>query len=140
MGQIIKIIQTQNNEGSGSDAPFEGLWSANTVIAQKVPLIKGVFIVGRGKNTAIERFAGTPFTFIQHESSEISRVHLKIEVTQVGSIFLTDLGSKNKTRLNGVIITERTDVTIGDIIQLSTTTKLCIMLEHNVPHLWVGTI
>lgn len=51
--------------------------------------------------------------------SEVSRQHVRL-VSTPSSLSVTDLGSRNGTRVNGVALTGRTTLRVGDVIRIGT--------------------
>jgi len=71
-----------------------------------LPLKKGKWIVGRQPDCDLS---------IPHKT--VSRNHAEVEVvSDDGQFYLTDLGSRNGTLINGEIISKRTSIKKGDII------------------------
>lgn len=142
MSQNINFLPIETIDFTSFERLFSGLWAEKNVTIHKVKLAPGTYILGRGTDTAASKFKSIKFTFLKIENEEISRAHLKIEVTPIGSVFITDLGSKNETRLNNQLIQprERVGAAIDDVIKLSHTTKLTITFENKALQLWIGTI
>jgi type III secretion system YscD/HrpQ family protein len=66
---------------------------------------------------------------IVFQDLSVSRNHARLSVSPDGVIDLEDLGSKNGTSVNGVLISEKTVVTSQDLISLGTTVFLIIDRE-----------
>jgi len=66
---------------------------------------------------------------IVFQDLSVSRNHAKLTISEDGLMELEDLGSKNGTSVNGVLINERTVVTSQDLIALGTTVFLIIDRE-----------
>jgi len=56
----------------------------------------------------------------------VSRQHARLEVTQDGHLFISDLGSKNGVLVNGLKIQEKTELSTQDVIALGTTSFISI--------------
>jgi type III secretion system YscD/HrpQ family protein len=66
---------------------------------------------------------------IVFQDLSVSRNHARLTVSEDGLMELEDLGSKNGTSVNGVLINEKTVVTSQDLIALGTTVFLIIDRE-----------
>ena len=66
---------------------------------------------------------------IVFQDMSVSRHHAKLSVNDDGIIDIEDLGSKNGTAINGVVITERSAVTPQDLVALGTTIFMIIDRE-----------
>lgn len=107
--QAARAVGAPGPRGSGPRATaaavlrMVGGLSASTT----VPLPPGRAIVGRGDGCDV-RVA----------SPDVSREHCLLDVTQAGTVTLTDLGSRNGTHLNGRRVTAPVTVTDRDIVTL----------------------
>lgn len=59
----------------------------------------------------------------------VSRQHAKLEVTEEGLLYIEDLGSKNGVLINGLKITEKTELKSQDVVALGTTSFMAIDQE-----------
>lgn len=82
---------------------------------------------GKEKGRTLELTADTPLTIGRSESSgfcipdkKVSRRHAEI-VSDGENVFITDLSSRTGTRVNGRAIAQRTQLCIGDTIQIGET-------------------
>ena len=66
---------------------------------------------------------------ILFQDLSVSKAHAKLSVSEKGEIEIEDLGSKNKTALNGEIIEGKKTITPQDLISIGTTVFLIIDRE-----------
>jgi type III secretion system YscD/HrpQ family protein len=81
----------------------------------------------RGRGYTIGKESET--SDIAFQDLSVSRHHAKLEVGEDGQITIEDLGSKNGTAVNGVLVTEKRGVTSQDLISVGTTVFLIIDRE-----------
>jgi type III secretion system YscD/HrpQ family protein len=120
-------------EDSGSED--EGL--PFNLISETPLMLKVIAGPNAGAEIGLER--GRTYTIgkdpnssdIVFQDLSVSRNHAKLSVDQNGVIEIEDLGSKNGTTVNGVLLTEKQVVTPQDLIALGTT--ICMIVDRETP-------
>jgi pSer/pThr/pTyr-binding forkhead associated (FHA) protein len=90
--------------------------------AQSVELPTGELIIGRAQECGIAL-----------DDERLSRLHAKISVTLTGEAWLSDLGSRNGTFLNGEAVTAPQRLKDGDVIQMGQAEFTVQVVERERP-------
>ena len=115
-------------EGESSDLPFPLL--PNTPFLLKVisgPNAGAEIGIEKGRSYIIGKDPNS--CDIAFQDLSVSKIHARLSVNEDNSVEIEDLGSKNGTAVNGILLTEKQVITQKDIVALGTTIFLVIDRE-----------
>ncbi len=109
---------------------------AKVPVPQGTPVLVVVGGPSRGQKHALlhaQTTAGRHNATLSFDSTGVSERHAKFIVAADQTVMVMDLGSTNRTRVNGVVV-ELATLVPGDVVSLGTVVALRLEYETAVPH------
>ncbi|MBV9448268.1 MAG: FHA domain-containing protein [Streptosporangiaceae bacterium] len=127
----LPLLQPAAGSGAGTQRPAGPTRPATAAVLEIVDgpaagesfgLLAGRTVVGRGGRADV-----------RIDSSDVSREHCLLEVTEAGEVTLTDLGSRNGTEVNGFQVADPVPVGPADVIALGGTVLIQVRSVTALP-------